>query len=80
MKAFQLQHLINEILTFQTRHVAALSTSKKCGNAHGVPINSCVLLLLNLLGSLRIGMGPKWSDFVVSELNSKGKEFSAITH
>lgn len=69
MKAFQLQHLINEVLTFQMQNVAALSTSKKCGNAHGVPVKSYVLLLLNLLGSLRIGMDPKLNDFVVSELN-----------
>lgn len=74
VKAFQLQHLINEILTFQTQHVAALSTSKKCGNAHGVPINSYVLLLLNLLGSLRIGIGPKleWLCGFWAKLKRKG--------
>jgi len=59
MKAFQLQHLINEILTFQMQSVAALSTSKKCSNAHGVPGKSFVLLLLNLPGSLRNRNGSK---------------------
>lgn len=53
MKTFQLQCLINEVLSFQIQSVAALSTSKKGSNACGVPEKSCVLLLLNLLGSLR---------------------------
>lgn len=59
MKASPLQHLINEVLTFQTQSVAALSTSEKCSNAHGVPGKSDVLLLLSLLGSLRNRNGSK---------------------
>lgn len=74
MKAFQLQHLINEILTFQMQSVAALSMSKKCSNAHGVPGKSYVLLSLNLLGSLRNRNGSKieWLCGFWARLERKG--------
>lgn len=74
MKAFQLQHFINEILTFQMQSVAALSTSKKCSNAHGFPGKSCVLLLLNLLRSLRNRNGSKieWLCGFWAKLERKG--------
>lgn len=76
MKAFQLQHLINEILTSQMQSVAALSTSITCSNAHGVPGKSYVLLSLNLLGSLRNRNGSKteWLCGFWAKLERKGKE------
>lgn len=74
IKAFQLQHLINEILTFQMQSVAALSTCKIWSNAHGVPRKSNVLLLLNLLGSLRNRNGSKikWLHGFWAKLERKG--------